>query len=113
MNDLYSITPNHFIQAGSEGILHFHQLLSLFIGDINLCKLIELNSVFACILYKSHNKIRTSDRSYRTISTCPVLAKGLDTYIGQLYSDGWAEQSAETQFQGEGSSHALAALLLT
>ena len=37
----------------------------------------------------------------------------MDSYIGQLYSDGWAHQQAKTQFQGAGSSHALAALLFT
>ena len=61
----------------------------------------------------SHKKDRESDRSYRTISTCPLIAKALDYYVGTLYSDGWAAAQAETQFQGAGSSHELAALLLT
>ena len=37
----------------------------------------------------------------------------MDSYIGELYSDGWANVQAETQFQGAGSSHELAGLLLT
>ena len=113
VNDFYSITANHFINAGFEGLEHFHFILNIAIEDVNLSSLEELNSVWACILYKGHLKDRESDRSYRTISTCPLVAKALDYYIGTLYSDGWAEVQAETQFQGAGSSHELAALLLT
>ena len=65
------------------------------------------------ILYKGHGKDKESDRSYRTISTCPLLAKCLDMYIGQRYYSSWRRAQAPTQFQGEGSSHDLAALLLT
>ena len=69
--------------------------------------------MFAKLLYKGHNKDKTSDRSWRTISNCPVLAKALDTHIGDLYCAGWMDSQAETQFQGAGRSHMLAALLLT
>ena len=41
------------------------------------------------------------------------MAKALDKYVGRLYETGWAAAQAETQFQGTGSSHELAALLLT
>ena len=92
---------------------HFHFLLNIIIAEINLSSLEELNTIWACILHKGHGKDKESDRSYRTISTCPLLAKALDSYVGSLYSDGWAEVQAETQFQGSGSSHELAALLLT
>ena len=37
----------------------------------------------------------------------------MDKYIGSLYESGWASAQAETQFQGSGSSHELAALLLS
>ena len=37
----------------------------------------------------------------------------MDTYIGELYGSGWAAEQAETQFQGDGSCHLLAALLLS
>ena len=113
VNDFYSITANHFINAGRAGLEHFFFLLSALIKNIKLASLDELNVVWACILYKGHGKNRNSDRSYRTISTCPLLAKALDTYIGQLYSDGWQSVQAPTQFQGTGSSHDLAAILLT
>ena len=113
VNDFYSITAAHFINAGFEGLEHFHFLLNTIINDVNLSSLEELNTIWACILHKGHGKDRESDRSYRTISTCPLLAKALDSYAGELYSDGWADAQAETQFQGTGSSHELAGLLLT
>ena len=113
VNDYFSITANHFMNAGRAGFSHFHFLLSALIKNVNLAGLDELNNVWACILYKGHGKDKNSDRSYRTISTCPIIAKALDTYVGQLYGEGWAEAQAPTQFQGSGSSHELAALLLT
>ena len=54
-----------------------------------------------------------SDRSYRTISTCPFIAKSPDTYIRNLHLNDWNIDKADTQFQGEGSSHELSAVLLT
>ena len=113
VNDLYSITTSHFINAGFNGYEHFPFLLAALIENVNLATLDELNNVWACILYKGHGKAKDSDRSYITISTCPLLAKALDTYIGQLYSTNWSSVQARTQFQGVGSSHDLAALLLT
>ena len=113
VNDLFSITARHYINAGIEGARHFHFLMNQIISDINLFSLPELNSVWAMVLHKGHGKPKDEDRSYRTISTCPLLSKALDKYIGSLYESGWAAVQAETQFQGTGSSHELAALLLT
>ena len=113
VNDFYSMTPNHFINAGRAGYEHFYFLLCALIKNIKLANLEELNTVWACILFKGHGKNKNSDRSYRTISTCPLLAKALDVYIGLLYGQGWADVQAPTQFQGSGSSHELAALLFT
>ena len=113
VNDLYSITARHYINAGLEGVRHFYFLMNLIISDINLFSLPELNSVWAMVLHKGHGKPKDLDRSYRTISTCPLLSKAIDKYIGSLYESGWAAAQAETQFQGPGSSHDLAALLLT
>ena len=113
VNDFYSITANHFINAGQPGVDHHHFILSSIVDNINLSSIEELNTAWACILYKGHQKDKESDRSYRTISTCPFMAKCVDIYIGRLNSGCWNSVQAETQFQGEGSSHELSALLLT
>ena len=113
VKDLFGITVNHYNHAGLAGWLHFHLLLNNLISDVNNTTITEINDVYACILFKGHGKEKTSDRSYRTISTCPVLAKALDLYIRDLHISKWNEDKASTQFQGEGSSHELAAVLLT
>ena len=113
VNDFYSITANHFINAGIAGFVHFNLLLNAFIIDVNNCTIEELNTVYALLLYKGHKKDRTLDTSYRTISTCPLLAKGLDVYVRDLSLEKWNNQQAETQYQGEGSSHELASLMVT
>jgi hypothetical protein len=113
VNDLYSTTAAHYIHAGMEGAIHFTFLINTIIHNINLSSIDALNSVWAMVLFKGHGKDRESARSYRTISTCPLLAKALDKHVGALYESGWAAAQAETQYQGTGSSHELAALLLT
>ena len=65
------------------------------------------------ILYKGNSKSRSSDRSYRTISSCPFLSKSIDLYLRDLYGDKWDEAQASTQYQGKNSSHELASLLVT
>jgi hypothetical protein len=113
VNDFFSTTANHFINAGVAGFVHFHFLLSTILKNVNFSSIDELSTAWSCILYKGHKKDRDSDRSYRNISTCPFLAKCADIYVGRLSGPGWAACQAETQFQGAGSSHELAALLLT
>ena len=113
VNDFYSITANHFIHAGSAGFAHFHFLLSIVISNVHLAGLDELNTVWSCIIYKGHSKDKESDLSYRNISTCPFFAKCADIYVGRLNKPGWKAYQAETQFQGEGSSHELAPVLFT
>ena len=113
VNDLYSITASHFLNAGVAGEEHFHFIFNAVISNINLGGIPELNSVYACVLFKGHGKDRTSARSYRTISTCPLVSKALDSYIRELSLPDWNKQQSDTQYQGEGSSHEVAALLLT
>ena len=105
-----SITAQHYLNAGEEGREHFCFILN---SIINLAGLLELNTIYACILFNGHGKDRTSERSYRTISTCPLVAKGLDLYVRDLCLNDWNACQAPTQFQGPGMSHELAALLLT
>ena len=113
VNDLYSITPEHFINAGKLGIEHFNCLLNYVIKDTKLATIEELNSCYALLLYKRHGKPKTMDSSYRTISTCPTVSKAIDMYIRDLHKDKWSNQEAKTQYQGVDSCHELAALLVT
>ena len=109
----YSITALHYLNAGLEGRQHFNLLLNGILSDINNASLDELNTVHGKILYKNHSLPRSSDRSYRNISTCPFLSKCIDLYIKDLYGDNWNEAQALTQYQGKNSSHELASLLVT
>ena len=102
VSDLFSITASHFINAGVAGLKHFHLLMSTIIYNINNASLNELNDIWAMILYKGHSKDKESDRSYRTISTCPLIAKCLDIFIGQRSYTSWREVQTSTQVQGEG-----------
>ena len=111
--DYFGITPNHYNYAGPAGWKHFYLLLCTLIKNVNNTNISEINTTYAIIIFKGHNKERSSDRSYRTISTCPVVAKALDLYIRDLYIKEWNRIQVVSQFQGEGSSHELAALLLT
>ena len=113
VNDFCSVTPNHYLLAGPAGWNHFHLLINAFLQDVSTTSIQEINATYACILFKGHNKDRPSSRSYRTISTCPVIAKGLDIYIRKIHERSWNADLPSTQFQGTGSSHELAAILLT
>ena len=111
--DIYSITTLHYLNAGNEGIEHFNFLLNCIIDDVNNASVEELNSVYALLLHKGHGKSKTVSNAYRTISTCPLLSKALDLYIRDLHLSKWNQQQADTQYQTEGSSHEIAALLVT
>ena len=113
VRDYFCVTARHYLNAGDEGIQHFCLLLNTIIQNENIAALSELNTTHGLILYKGHNKDANSDRSYRTISTCPFLSKALDLYIRDLYHQRWDQAQALTQYQGAGSSHELAALLIT
>ena len=111
--DFYGITTKHFLNAGANGVEHFNFLLNGIINEVNNATIEELNSCYALLLHKGHGKLRTSDKAYRTISTCPVVSKALDLYIRELFKHKWNQQQADTQYQGDNSCHDLAALLVT
>ena len=113
VTDIFSITALHYLNAGNEGLTHFNFLLNAIIANVNNATLEELNLVLGLILYKGYNKEKTSDRAYRTISTCPFIAKATDLYLRDLYQHQWDNCQADTQYQGHGSNHELAALLVT
>ena len=77
-NNFYSVSPNHYNYAGSAGGRHFHLLLNALNSKVNNISIVEVNTAYACILFKGHGKDKTSDHSYRTISSCLVFAKALD-----------------------------------
>ena len=113
VKDYYSITAQHYINAGAEGLTHFCDLLNAIISGADNAGIEELNTAHGLILFKGHNKEKTSDRSYRTISSCPFLAKAIDLYLRDLYHNLWDICQAPTQYQGTGSCHELASLLIT
>ena len=113
VNDIFSITPLHYLNAGTEGLTHFHMLMNAVIDNVNIAGHHALNSIYAVVLYKGHAKDKENSRSYRTISTCPLLSKALDLYVREISHEGWNSVQAETQYLGTGMSHELACLLLT
>jgi hypothetical protein len=113
VTDFYSITSLHFLHLGKEGIFHFVFLVNSIIDHVNASSIEELNTIWANILHKGHDKDPELDRSWRTISCCPLLAKAIDTYMVELYDGGWSACQAPTQFQGSNSSHELAALSIS
>ena len=56
MNDFYSITALHYLNAGHEGINHFNMLINAIIADVNNAGIEEMNTAHGNILYKRHNK---------------------------------------------------------
>ena len=75
--------------------------------------LTRVNVAHGIIHYKGHKKDKNNERAYRTISTCPFLSKALDLYVRDLHQEKWSACQASTQYQGSGSNHELASLLLT
>ena len=84
-----SIAPNHYLYAGPAGVKHYHLMLNALLLNVNNTVIDEVNNAYACILYKGHSKDRSSANSYRTITTCPVVAKGLDLYVRDRYLELW------------------------
>ena len=111
--DHFNVSALHYINGGPHAIKHFQVLVNSAIENIEITTCEELNNAHACILYKGHLKDKTNASSYRTISTCPFLAKALDFYIREMSIEEWTDAKAETQFLGSGMSHELGALLLT
>ena len=113
VTDIYGITAQHYNYAGQSGITHLASQLNSILTDIKNGGIMELNLTLGLIYYKCHQKDKNSDRSYRTISTCPLVAKVLDLYIRDLYQTKWDACTAPTQYQAPGSCHDLASLMIT
>ena len=50
VNDLFSITAAHFINAGAAGLRHFHLLMTALIANLNNASLSEMNDIWAMVL---------------------------------------------------------------
>ena len=87
--------------------------MNLAFDDIENTTVDEVNTAHACILYKGHKKDKSLASSYRTICSCPFIAKTCDTYIRNLSVNGWHAARDEVQFLGPGRSHEMRALLLS
>ena len=98
VTDLFSISSPHYLNGGDAAVQQFCLLLNAILANAENFALTELNSVYAIILHKGHGKDKHSDRRYRTISSCPFLAKCADIFVGSLSADNWAAVTAETQF---------------
>ena len=113
VTDIYGITAQHYNYAGQCGIDHLASQLNSILADVRNGTIKELNIALGLIYYKGHQKDKNSDRSYRTISTCPFAAKVLDLYMRDLYQDKWDTCTAPTQYQAPGSCHELASIMIT
>ena len=113
VSDFYSITAAHSLNGGEPAVSHFIFLFNTILENIENATIEQMNRTHAVILHKGHGKDKNSASSYRTISSCPFVAMTIDIYLGQLSKADWKSRQADTQFQGEGMSHEMAALLLT
>ena len=113
VSDIFSITAAHYLNGGDTTLKHFQFLINTVLKNIELSSIDELNKAHAVILHKGHKKDKSLASSYRTISSCPFIAKAVDIYLGELSKEDWEACQASTQFQGSGMSHELASLLLT
>ena len=113
VSDFYSVTASHYLNGGEVAIKHFQFLFNSILKNIELTAIEEMNVAHAVVLHKGHGKDKNLASSYRLISSCPFVAKAVDLHLGELSKDDWIACQAETQFQGDGMSHELAALLLT
>ena len=111
--DHFNVSALHFINGGPHAIKHFQMLFNSALSNIDNTTCQELNDAHAIVLFKGHKKDRSLASSYRSISSCPFLAKAIDFYCRELSIQEWNEDKPETQFLGSNMSHELGALLLT
>ena len=85
--DIAGITTIHYLAGGKAGISHFQALFNLIIKNVNVSTLKKLNAAWAIMLYKGGAKPRHLAKSWRCISTCPLLAKAMDLYVYRLHKN--------------------------
>ena len=112
MADIFSITPTHYLAVGVCGVTHFQALLNLLVTNVNLATLEEINLAWAVMRHKGGSKPQHLTKSWRCISTCPLVAKAMDLYVFGLHKEECEAVATPTQFMRDGSSHELCALAL-
>ena len=95
VSDVDGLSVNHYKYAGPAGWQHFNLLLNSLICDVNNTDIEEINTAYAVILFKGHRKDRSSDKSYRLISSYPVVAKALDLHIRDAEIESWNQSCTE------------------
>ena len=98
--DHWGVSAFHYIHGGPHALHHFQFLINTALEDIENTSCEEFNTANAQILYKGHQKDKSLASSYRTISSCPFVAKALDTYIRSLSIDEWEAAQSKVQFLG-------------
>ena len=58
VSDMHSISPTHYLAAGTTGISHFQALLNTLVKNVNLSTLEELNLAWVVMLHKGGSKPR-------------------------------------------------------
>ena len=111
--DISSITPTHYLTVGVCGVTHFQALLNLLVSNVNLATLKEINSAWAVMRHQGGSKPHHLAKSWRCISTCPLVAKAMDLYVYGLHKEQWEAVATPTQFMRDSSSHELCDLTLT
>ena len=94
--DSFNMTPNHYLYAGPAGWEHFRMLVNALMANVDNIDILEVNRAHAIVLFKGHGKDKSCSRSYRTISSCPVVAKALDILIRDKNIDAWNSDQAST-----------------
>ena len=92
--DIHSMSPTHYLAAGSAGVSHFQALLNLLVKNVNLSTIEEFNAVWAVMLHKGGSKPRHLAQSWHCISTCPLVAKAMDLHVYGLHKQQWDEVAA-------------------
>ena len=89
VSDIFSITAAHYLNGGDTTLKHFQFLINTILKNIELSSIDELNKAHAVILHKGHKKDKSLASSYRTISSCPFIAKAVDIYLGEISKEDW------------------------
>ena len=75
VTDVYGMSSLHYLHAGDDGLRQFALMMNTILLNTDNASILEVNTTHGLIIYKGGQKEKTSERSYRTISTCPIVEK--------------------------------------